>query len=165
MSEADVEAFYKQGVAFMGQEEFKKAIEFFDRAIEMDKEYLPAWNDKGVAMMEIKDYEGALECFNMVIFLNPDDILNYYNKGFIQLLLKRYRDAIKTFEFFIATYYSHKDDFYKFSLYLKAKAHYELKEYDQAHALLERAILKDRMFKEARDLIIEVLKEQKKSAD
>ena len=160
MSEEDVEIFYKQGMSFMGQGETSKAIEFFDRAIGIDRYYLPAWNDKGVALMELHDYPKALECFEQVILLNPNDIMPFYNKGYVQLILGNYYESVKTFEFFL-TRYPNKDDFYKYALYLKAQGHYNLDEYDAAHALLEEALLKDKTFKEARDLIIKVLNKQK----
>jgi len=50
--------------------------------------------------------------------------------------------------------------FFKFALYLKAQTHYGLKQYDPAKILLDRAVRMDRLFKEAKDLMIKILQEE-----
>jgi len=156
MSNEDVEMFYKQAMSYLGQGESKKALEFFNKALKIDEMYLPAWNDKGVALLELKDYTRALDCFERVIYLNPELSMPLYNKGYVQLMLERYGDSVETFNNFLIRY-PFKDDFYKYALYLKAKGHYGLKEYEDAKILLEKAIKKDKSFKEARELLISIL--------
>lgn len=160
MSGKDVEIFYKQAMSYLGQGEIDKGIEFFDKALEVDDWYLPAWNDKGVALLEKKDYESALECFEKVVLLDPVSSMPLYNKGYVQLILENYTDSILTFESFLERY-QNKDDFYKYALYLKGQAHYNLKQYEKAYKSLEEAILHDKTFKEARELIIKVLNKKK----
>lgn len=156
MSNEDVEMFYKQAMSYLGQGESKKALEFFNKALKIDEMYLPAWNDKGVALLELKDYTQALDCFERVIYLNPEVSMPLYNKGYVQLMLERYRDSVETFKNFLIRY-PYKDDFYKYALYLKAKGHYNLNEYEDAQILLEKVIKKDKSFKEARELLISIL--------
>ena len=161
MSEQDVEMFYKQAMSYLGQGEMDKAIEFFDKALKLDDWYLPAWNDKGIALLEKKDYDQALNCFEKVVLLDPVNSMPLYNKGYVLLILENYVDSIETFDSFLERY-QNKDDFYKYALYLKGQAHYNLKEYKKAHETLEEAILHDKTFKEARELIIKVLNEENK---
>ena len=158
MSNEEVEMFYEQGMSYLGQGESKKAIEFFDKALKIDEMYLPAWNDKGVAYMELKKYVQALDCFQRVGYLNPGISMPLYNKGYVLLMLERYEDAVETFRIFLEAY-PFRDDFYRYALFLKAQGHYNLKQYDDAKELLEKAIKKDKTFKEARELIIKILKE------
>jgi len=162
MTEQDVEMFYKQAMSYLGQGDTEKAIEFFDKAIKMDDWYLPAWNDKGVALLELEDYRGALNCFEKVVMLDPVSSMPLYNKGYVQLILGDYEDSIATFDIFLERYMN-KDDFYKYALYLKAKGHYSLKEYTEANETLEDALAKDKTFKEARELLLMVINEQKKT--
>jgi len=164
MSNEDVEMFYEQAMSYLGQGESKKAIEFFNKALKIDEMYLPAWNDKGVILLENKDYTGALDCFERVIILNPADPLSYYNKGYVQLLLEDYKGSIETFQGFLDIY-TKKNDFQRYAFLLKAKAHHALNENDEALRLLEIAVKKDRSFKEARDLYITILREQKSKND
>lgn len=161
MTGKEAEMFYKQAISFMGQGETKKALEFFNKSLDIDKSYLVAWNDKGVAHLELKEYQNALDCFEQVNQMNPGDGLAWYNRGYALLMLEKYPESVKTFDFFLENY-SPKSDFYKYGLYLKSKGLYALKEYDNAYESLEMAIKKDKSFKEARELLILVLREKKK---
>jgi tetratricopeptide (TPR) repeat protein len=158
MSSKEVEMYYKQAMSFLEQDETMKALEFFDKSLEMDNQYLPAWNDKGVALLELGEYRQALGCFERVTILDPASNMPLYNKGYVLLLLEDYSESVKTFDRFLARY-PHKDDFYKFALYLKAKGHYGLKDYEKAHELLVEAVNKDKTFREAREFLILVLNE------
>ncbi len=164
MAEEDVEIFYKQAMSYMEQRETRKAIEFFDKTLEMDPNYTPAWNDKGVAYMELEEFDNAVKCFEKVMIIDPTNSMPIYNMGYVLILQEKYKDAVQAFDMFLTRYPEEKNDFYKYGLYLKAKAHYGLKEYDAAKELLDRAVNMDRLFKEARDLMITILKEEKKQS-
>jgi lipoprotein NlpI len=161
MTSKEVEMYYKQGLSFLEQGETKKALEFFDKSLEMDDQYVPSWNDKGVTLLELGEYRQALKCFEQVIILDPVSNMPLYNKGYVLLLLEEYAESVEIFDFFLARY-PHKDDFYKFALYLKAKGHYSLKDYEKAHELLLEAINKDKTFREARELLILILNDMEK---
>ncbi len=161
MTTKEAEMFYKQAISYMGQGETKKALEFFNKSLDIDNNYLIAWNDKGVAHLELEEYQKALNCFEQVNRLNPGDGLAWYNRGYALLMLEKYPESVKTFDFFLDNY-TPKSDFYKYALYLKAKGLYALKKYEEAHEMLEIAVNKDKSFKEARELLISVLREMKK---
>jgi len=161
MTREDVEMFYKQAMTYLGEKEIKKAIEFFNKALQIDDMYLPAWNDLGVAFLELEDYDQALVCFQKVVLLEPEVPISFYNKGYVELMLEKYKDSVETFGIFLENY-PQKNDFYKYALYLKAMGHYNLKEFEDAQKLLETAIKKDKSFKDARDLYIKILNESKK---
>ena len=161
MTREDVEMFYKQAMTYLGEKEIKKAIEFFNKALQIDDMYLSAWNDLGVAFLELEDYDQALVCFQKVVLLEPEVPISFYNKGYVELMLEKYKDSVETFGIFLENY-PQKNDFYKYALYLKAMGHYNLKEYEDAQKLLETAIKKDKSFKDARDLYIKILNESKK---
>lgn len=152
MAIKEAEMFYKQAMAFLNQGKIGKSIEFFDNALNIDKDYVSAWNDKGVALMELDNYQEALKCFEQVIRLEPGDNMAWYNRGYVLLILKEYQEAVNTFDLFLARY-PHKDDFYKYALYMKAKGLYFLKEYDTALEAIKKALKKDNTFKDARELM------------
>jgi lipoprotein NlpI len=162
MTKEDVEMFYKQAMTYLAERDIKKAIEFFNRALEIDQMYLPAWNDLGVAFLELEDYKQAQVCFKRVVFLEPGVPISFYNLGYVEMMLEKYQDSVETFEIFLENY-PQKNDFYKYALYMKAKGHYNLKEYEDAQKLLEKAIKKDKTFKDARDLYIKIMNESKKT--
>jgi lipoprotein NlpI len=161
MAEQDVEVLYKQALSYMKQGEKQRAIEFFDKTLEMDPNYSPAWNNRGVVCMELKDFDEALKCFDNVMRVDPSNSMPVYNMGYVLLMQEKYEEAVHAFDMFLTRYPEEKNDFYKFALYLKAEAHYNLKQYDKAKELLDEAIKRDRIFKEARDLMIKILQDEK----
>ncbi len=161
MTNQEAEIFHKQAISYLGQGETKKAIEFFNKALEIDEMYIPAWNDKGVTYLELKDYINALDCFERVAYLDHRISMPQYNKGYVQLMLERYNDSVATFDTFLENY-PFKDDFYKYALFLKAQGHYNLKEYEDARKLLEKAVKKKKNFKEAQELLKQVSDEMDK---
>ncbi len=162
MANKEAEMFYKQAMAFLGQGETKKAIEFFDKALKNDDRYFPAWNNRGVALLELEDYKQAAKCFEQVNLINPADRMALYNRGYALLMQEDYQQSIEIFGHFLDST-SKKNDFYKFGLYLQAKAFCGLKEYDRALPLLNNANELDKNFKEAQDLrsIVEIKLDKK----
>ncbi len=152
MAIKEAEMFYKQAMSFLDQGKIDKSIEFFDNALNIDKDYVSAWNDKGVALMELEKYPESLKCFEEVIRLEPGDNMAWYNRGYVLLILGEYQEASNTFDLFLGRY-SKKDDFYKYALYLRAQALYFLKEYDESLELTKKVLKKDKTFQEARDLM------------
>jgi lipoprotein NlpI len=152
MAIKEAEMFYKQAMSFLDQGKTDKSIEFFDNALNIDKDYASAWNDKGVALMELEKYQDSLKCFEEVIRLEPGDNMAWYNRGYVLLILEEYQESANTFDLFLGRY-SKKDDFYKYALYLRAQALYFLKQYDEATKLIKKALKKDKTFQEARELM------------
>ncbi|MEN6329018.1 MAG: tetratricopeptide repeat protein [Methanobacteriaceae archaeon] len=157
MVRKEVKMYYDQALSFLGQGQIKKSLEFFDKALDIDAKYFPAWNNKGVALLELGEYQEALNCFEQVIQLNSLDNMAWYNKGYVLLILEEYRESVETFDIFLVRY-SQEDNFYKFALYLQAKGFYSLKEYGKAIDGLKKAVEIDADFKEANELLESVLK-------
>jgi len=160
MALKEAEMFYKQAMAFLNQGKIKKSIEFFDSALNIDKDYVSAWNDKGVALMELEKYQDALKCFEQVIMLEPGDNMAWYNRGYVLLILEEYQEAVNTFDLFLGRH-SSKDDFYKYALYMKAKGLYFLKEYNESLKAIKKVLKKDKTFKKARELM-KLIEDEKK---
>ena len=161
MVNKEAEMFHKQGMEFLRRGENTKALEFFDKALQFDGTFFPAWNNKGVLLLELKDYENAEKCFEQAIRFNPADKMALYNRGYTLLYLEDYEKSVELFEFFVENI-SKKSDFYKYGLYLLAKGYYGLKEYDKAHKLLNEALTVDKNFKEAQELLDQILQLKKK---
>jgi tetratricopeptide (TPR) repeat protein len=76
--------FYYQGIA-----ENKKAIELYSQALQIDKEYAPAYNYSGYANMALEEYGAAEKAFKEYIRLMPH-LPNPYD-SYAEFLLKRGR--------------------------------------------------------------------------
>ncbi len=158
MAKKEAEMFYKQAVSFLGQGEVQKAIEFFDRALKLDDQYFPAWNNKGIAHLELKEYGQALNCFEQVIRVNALDKMVWYNKGYTLMMLGEYQEAVTAFDNFLYNYSKNDDNFYKYALYMQAKGLYNLKNYDKAVEVLKGLLVTDENFVEAQELLKEIEK-------
>ena len=159
MAKKESEMFHKQAMSFLGQGEVQKAIEFFDKALDFDKEYFPAWNNKGIALLELKRYKQALDCFDQVIRINGLDKMVWYNKGYTLLMLGEYQESVTAFDNFLYSYSKNNDDFYKFALYMQAKGLYGLKKYDKAVEILQSLLVVDENLVEAQELLNLISKE------
>ena len=161
MVKKEAEMFHKQGMEFLREGENKKALEFFDKALQFDDTFFPAWNNKGVLLLELKDYKNAEKCFEQALRFNPADKMALYNRGYALLYLEDYEKAVEFFEFFVENI-SKKSDFYKYGVYLLAKGYYGLKEYDKDKKLLNESINEDKNFKEAKELLDQIEEMKKK---
>jgi tetratricopeptide (TPR) repeat protein len=77
---------------------YEESIKCYDKAIEIDPNYIKAWHNKGVALESLKKYEEAIKCFDKVIQINPNYEYIYFiwlSKGADLYSLKKYEEAIK----------------------------------------------------------------------
>ena len=98
--------FSKLGVEFYKKGNFEKALNYFEKAFEINpysetlrkniektrlrlKETLPIrWNNKGVEYYKVKNYQKAFECFEKAVKLNPNFESALKNKAMVQKLIK-----------------------------------------------------------------------------
>ncbi len=70
------------GLSLAKLEKFGQAINAYDRAIDLEPEYLDPWNNKGIALvMGSEDYVEALKCFDRAIKIDPNSMEAWVNKG------------------------------------------------------------------------------------
>ena len=76
-----------------------KAIEFFDRAIEINPKSFIAWIYKGCIFKKLNYPDKAILCYDNAIALKKDFIASWYNKGMLlaQVSLNQIEEAIKCF--------------------------------------------------------------------
>lgn len=51
-----------KGNEFYYKKEYQKAIECYEKALEIDPKYTDAWNNKGRSLYHLRKYKEALEC-------------------------------------------------------------------------------------------------------
>jgi tetratricopeptide (TPR) repeat protein len=76
-----------------------KAIEFFDKAIEINPKSFIAWIYKGCIFKKLDQPAKAIMCYDNAIELKKDFIASWYNKGMLlaQVSLNQIEEAIKCF--------------------------------------------------------------------
>lgn len=91
-------AYYNKGVVLESLGEYSKALEMYERAINLDPKLVPAYNNKANVLMGLGRDQEALEVFSKGIELDPKYALNYYNKGCCLGKLSKHIEAIEAFD-------------------------------------------------------------------
>lgn len=90
--------FYFLAQYFIIVEDFKKALDYLNIALNIRKNDPCTYNDKAICLAELGKYKEALDCFNEGILKNRDYPLLYHNKGWLLNLLNRHKEAILCFK-------------------------------------------------------------------
>jgi tetratricopeptide (TPR) repeat protein len=78
---------------------FDEAIAAYDRAIELDADYVEPWNNRGIAqVMGYEDYTQALKSFDKAIEIDPQCMQAWANKANALSLAGRTTEAYDAFE-------------------------------------------------------------------
>ncbi|MCB0166741.1 MAG: tetratricopeptide repeat protein [Anaerolineae bacterium] len=80
------------------QEQYDKAIEEYSKAIELDPQYVDAYNYRGIAYANSEQYEKAIVDYNTAIELNPKYRWSYFNRGNAYRGQELYDEAIADFK-------------------------------------------------------------------
>ncbi|HZK60708.1 MAG TPA: tetratricopeptide repeat protein, partial [Anaerovoracaceae bacterium] len=95
---ASEEAYLEKG-NFEGETgNYDKAIEYFDKVIEINPENDWAWQNKGVSLSNLGREEEAIECYDRALELNPQNDRAWENKGVSLSNLGREEEAIECFD-------------------------------------------------------------------
>jgi tetratricopeptide (TPR) repeat protein len=82
------------GVVFANLKHHEYAIICYDKAIEIDSQYVDAHYNKGIALSAIGKKEDAILCYNKAIELDPRYVSAYYSKGNALSAIGKKEDAI-----------------------------------------------------------------------
>ena len=84
--------YYNRGLAYANKREYDRAIQDYDRAIELDPDYA-AYNNRGSAYWHKGDYHRSIQDYDRAIALDPDNVLAYFNRGLSWLCLEEWEKA------------------------------------------------------------------------
>lgn len=93
----DERARYLLAVNYYAQQEWKPAIEEFERAAEVNPEYAPLYNELGYAQRFSGDYTGAEKSFRKYIELIPDDPNPYDSYAELLMRIGKYDESIEQY--------------------------------------------------------------------
>jgi tetratricopeptide (TPR) repeat protein len=83
-------AFNNRGLAYADLKQFKKAIQDYNQAIELNPKDFNAFNGRGTVYIKLKQFEKAIQDYNQAIELDPKYTHAFNNRGtaYIPRLLK-----------------------------------------------------------------------------
>ena len=77
---------------------YEKALECFDRAIQINPENVRTWRGKGTVLAILGKYPEAMTCFEKGIGLDPNDAGLLMSKGTCLYMLQQYEQALNCYE-------------------------------------------------------------------
>jgi Tfp pilus assembly protein PilF len=95
---ADVLTHFNLGIHFYQQKEILKAIQSYQKVMELDPNYVEAYNNLGIIYQEMGDLEKALEAYQKSIEINPRYEKAYNNRGIVFYLQGRDEEALESFQ-------------------------------------------------------------------
>jgi tetratricopeptide (TPR) repeat protein len=90
--------YFNIAYSFGEKGEHVKAIENYDKAIDLDPKYEKAWYNKGWNLSELGRREEAIACYDKAIDLDPKYEKAWYNKGWELSQLGRREEAIACYD-------------------------------------------------------------------
>lgn len=95
---SDVLTHFNLGIHFYNQRETLKAIQAYQKVIELDPNYVEAYNNLGVIYQKIGDFDRAFEAYHRSIEINPRYEKAHNNLGILLYLNGRYEEAREAFQ-------------------------------------------------------------------
>lgn len=86
--------FLQSGIEKLLHGNYQEAIENFNTAIEIQKDFAAAYSDRCLAYLELADYQNAIADCNQALKLTPDNMEAHLNRGLAYYRLGEYRQAI-----------------------------------------------------------------------
>ena len=88
-------AYYSRGLAYYDKGEYDRAIEDYNKAIELNPEYTYAYNNRGLAYYNKGEYERAKNDFEKAMELDPEDEYPVANMGEIYFQRGEFSSALE----------------------------------------------------------------------
>jgi len=132
---SDVLNYFNSGVQFYNQREFSKAIQAYQKVIELDPTYVEAYNNLGIIYQMVGDMDRAFGAYQKSTEINPRYEKGYNNLGILLLLKSRYEEALEAFEKALAVNPNNGESHINLGILLKKKG-----EWDKAIESYRRAL-------------------------
>jgi tetratricopeptide (TPR) repeat protein len=87
---------WEEGDRFLGLGEYERAIECYNKAIELNSGDAVAWFGKGKACYKLGRYKEAIDCFRRVRELVGNDILGLEAFEYLSKTLREYIDYLRS---------------------------------------------------------------------
>jgi tetratricopeptide (TPR) repeat protein len=91
------EELVKLGEDLANDRHYDKALEYFNKAIEINSENDFAWGDRGLMLDRQGRKNEAIESFSRALEIDPSNSITWHNKGLTLLKLNKLDEAIECF--------------------------------------------------------------------
>jgi Flp pilus assembly protein TadD len=89
---------FNLGVQFYQQQNYSKAIQSYQKVIQLDPTYVEAYNNLGITYQELGDFDKAFEAYQKSVEINPQYEKGYNNLGILYYLQGQNEEAFEAFK-------------------------------------------------------------------
>jgi tetratricopeptide (TPR) repeat protein len=121
-----------RGNAYNRLSKYRRAIEDFDHALQLDPDYALAYNSRGIAYTSLGEHRWAIEDFDRTLRLSPGDAGFYNNRGIAYHRLGEFARAIEDYGHalrlnpgFAEAYYNRGNSYQSLGEYERAAGEWE----------------------------------------
>ena len=75
------EVYHNYGWEARKEQDFKKAIQFYNKALEFNPNHFKAYFNRGFAYDRLGDVDNAIKDYNNALKIDPNNAFCYYNQG------------------------------------------------------------------------------------
>lgn len=90
--------YYNKGLDAVKEENYKKAISYFKKAVKEDPQFAFAWDNLGINYRRLNDYDKAIECYKNSLDIDPYGQMPLQNIAVAYQYKKEYQKAIAAYE-------------------------------------------------------------------
>ena len=124
--------------------DFKKAIDCYEKAIKINRSFLLAWNNEGNTYIGLKQYDRARKCFEECFKIDPNSSLAYNGEAVIYMRQKEFDKALEYLDANIDAGSATKRSWVN-----KGICHGHKKEYEDSIQSFEKALSYDNNYSDA----------------
>jgi len=134
---SDVLNHFNSGVHFYNQRELSKAIQAYQKVIELDPTYVEAYNNLGIIYQMLGDMDRAFGAYQKSTEINPRYEKGYNNLGILLFLKGRYEEAVEAFQKALAINSNNIESHINLGILFKKKGEWEkaIESYQKALAI------------------------------
>ena len=96
--ELEAEDYLNRGLDYYYKDEYEKAKEAYEKAIELEPDDAVVWFNRGVILDDLGKYEEAIKSYDRAVELKPDYVTALNNKGVALYRLGKNDEAIKSYD-------------------------------------------------------------------
>jgi tetratricopeptide (TPR) repeat protein len=89
---------YDEGLVFLRKEKYEDAITFFEKAVNIDKEFVFAWDNLGVCYRKTNQLDKAEAAYKASLAAEPRGKMAMQNLGVVYQYQKKYDEAIAAYK-------------------------------------------------------------------
>lgn len=90
--------YYLKGVDEFKNENFKKAVQYFEKAVREDPEFAFAWDNLGLSYRKLNNFDKAIKCYKKSLKIDPNGLMPLQNIAIVYQYKKEYQNAIAAYK-------------------------------------------------------------------